>query len=208
MNWFSPIYLNKIPNLNVSIHADHIDGIKIIPLFNATDEVLNKIADTLELEVFPKRIGRPNLYKTIAGLAADVESVLMGLVHTSLVFNRFELIWEMKMERSEDFKESWDNLAKDVHSNAVNKGFWESEINVGEKLCLIHEEISEALSAIRSGNPQDEKVPSFKNFEVELADAIIRIMDLAQGLGLDVGGAVIAKHEYNKGRPYKHGKSF
>lgn len=181
MNWFSPIYLNKIPNLNFSIHADHIDGIKIVPLFNATDEVLSKIADALESEVLPRYIGRPNTYELLRELANDVESVLRYLSETDFIYNNVEALWELRRSKTVGFKDSWDNLAKDVHSNAVNKGFWESEINVGEKLCLIHEEISEALSAIRSGNPQDEKVPSFKNFEVELADAIIRIMDLAQG---------------------------
>ena len=44
--------------------------------------------------------------------------------------------------------------------------------------------------------------------EVELADAIIRIMDHAAGFGLDVAGAVIEKMDYNSKRPYLHGKRF
>ena len=44
--------------------------------------------------------------------------------------------------------------------------------------------------------------------EAELADAIIRIMDFAQEYDLNLADAILAKHEYNKSRPYKHGKAF
>ena len=37
--------------------------------------------------------------------------------------------------------------------------------------------------------------------EVELADAVIRIADLAGALGLDLGGAIAEKLEYNRNRP-------
>lgn len=53
---------------------------------------------------------------------------------------------------------------------------------------------------------QDEHCPEFINFEIELADVIIRVMDLSGGMNLRVAEAVAAKMAYNRTRPYKHGK--
>lgn len=70
------------------------------------------------------------------------------------------------------------------------------ERNVGELLCLVHSEISEALEGHRK-SLMDDKLPHRSAVEVELADAIIRIFDISEGLGLDVGGAFREKLEYN-----------
>ena len=43
---------------------------------------------------------------------------------------------------------------------------------------------------------------------VEMADCIIRILDWAGQAGVDMEAIILAKHEYNKGRPYKHGKKY
>jgi len=80
--------------------------------------------------------------------------------------------------------------------------------NDGEMLALMHSELSEALEAIRKGNPPDDKLPEFRGAEVELADCIIRILDTAHARGWRVGEAIIAKIAFNEGRPHKHGKKF
>ena len=67
---------------------------------------------------------------------------------------------------------------------------------VAEKLCLIHSEVSEAMEGHRK-NLMDDKLPTFKAITVELADACIRIFDLAGALGLDLGPALAAKMAYN-----------
>ena len=98
-----------------------------------------------------------------------------------------------------------------VHANAVAHGFWgdEDDIhNIPEKLALIHSEISEALEAYRSHSPKDKHVPQHDNFSVELADAVIRIFDLAAYMNIDIGTVLMDKHNYNIERPYKHGKKF
>jgi NTP pyrophosphatase (non-canonical NTP hydrolase) len=88
-----------------------------------------------------------------------------------------------------------------------DKGFWESD-NPGEKIALMHSELSEALEAIRKGNPESKKIPGFTHSEEELADCVIRIMDFAGYFGLDLAEAIIAKIEHNASRPHKHGKKF
>ena len=71
--------------------------------------------------------------------------------------------------------------------------------NVGEMLCLVHSEISEAMEGHRKGL-QDDHLPDRPMVEVELADAIIRIFDLAGFLGLDLEGAYRDKRAYNDQR--------
>ena len=68
--------------------------------------------------------------------------------------------------------------------------------NVGEMLCLVHSEISEALEGHRK-SLHDDKLPHRPMIEVELADAVIRIFDIAIGLNLDIAGAISEKCHYN-----------
>ena len=96
------------------------------------------------------------------------------------------------------------------HGNASEAGWWhdldtgEALINrphiIGEKIALIHSEVSEAMEGHRK-NLMDDKLPHRKMVEVELADAIIRIADLAGAMNLDLAGAIQEKLEFNKERP-------
>ena len=71
--------------------------------------------------------------------------------------------------------------------------------NVGELLMLVVSEIAEAMEGHRK-NLMDDKLPHRPMIEVELADAMIRIFDLATGLKLDLAGALSEKMEYNATR--------
>ncbi len=119
-------------------------------------------------------------------------------------------------------------LAKEIHENNVEKGFYEDEKNIGEMLALIHSEVSEALEADRrgkytAGSGTIEVINSFildkmfvtdfnivvkDSFEDELADIMIRVMDLAAFKGINLEAHIMAKIRYNKTREYKHGKKY
>lgn len=75
-----------------------------------------------------------------------------------------------------------------------------AKLLVPTKLCLTHSELSEGMEGFRKGL-QDDKLPHRRMLEVELADAVIRIADLAGALGMDLGGAIAEKMAFNAVRP-------
>ncbi len=105
------------------------------------------------------------------------------------------------------FVTAWRDLQHDVHETARAKGWYEKPEakNDAEMIALMHSELSEALEAMRNGNPSDDKVPEFSGVEAELADVVIRIMDYAQFRKLRVAEAIVAKHQMNQTRAHRHG---
>ena len=100
------------------------------------------------------------------------------------------------------------SMQNEIYETAKAKGWWDATRSFAECIALVHSELSESLEARRCGDEKDEHCPRFRNAEVELGDAIIRILDLAAHEGMDVPRAMLAKMEYNKTREYRHGKSF
>jgi NTP pyrophosphatase (non-canonical NTP hydrolase) len=99
-----------------------------------------------------------------------------------------------------------NELSAEIHQNNIEAGWWtdlktgeKKDRNIGELLCLVHSEISEAMEGARK-NLMDDKLPHRPMLEVELADALIRIFDIAGSRGLDLGGAIKEKREYNSKR--------
>lgn len=95
------------------------------------------------------------------------------------------------------------------HNDSFSRGWWDGDALeilhqpgnslVPAKLMLTVSELSEAMEGHRKGK-MDDHIPHRLNVEVELADALIRICDLAGALRLDLGGAVIDKLAYNRKR--------
>lgn len=104
---------------------------------------------------------------------------------------------------------SAQTLLEACHGAARSAGWW-NDLATGEpirsnplcfsnKLMLIVSELSEAMEGDRKDCP-DDKLPHRPMREVELADAVIRIFDLAGGFSLDLPGAIAEKLAYNAKR--------
>ncbi|WP_142847061.1 hypothetical protein [Telmatospirillum sp. J64-1] len=104
-----------------------------------------------------------------------------------------------------ELKSKINAVVSAAHGASTAAGWWANTDIHGDrhvvpaKLCLIHSEISEAMEGHRKGL-MDDKLPHRPMIEVELADALIRIADLAGALGLDLGGAVEEKMAFNAQR--------
>ncbi len=104
-----------------------------------------------------------------------------------------------------------NNILKEVHQNAIQKGWHDEKRSLGELIALMHSELSEALEEHRNGhepaevyyNPDKPDKP--EGIPIELADCVIRIMDACGLYGIDLEEAIKIKVEYNKTRKYRHG---
>ena len=129
-----------------------------------------------------------------------------------------------------------NEISKQVYEANKLKGFDVKNENIGQTLCLIHSEISEALEAIRKDNsarkhiflmPKNDlkklqlnvdceeeywKLLFSKHvkdtFEDEIADTFIRLMDLVGALEIDIDMHIELKRRFNSLRPFKNGKAF
>lgn len=89
--------------------------------------------------------------------------------------------------------------AERCHDLNLKAGWWINKTVDSafcEKMVLIHSELSEAVEGYRKGL-MDEKIPHRTNVEVEFADVLIRLFDLAGAMGIDLDGAYEDKLAYN-----------
>lgn len=102
-----------------------------------------------------------------------------------------------------------DQVAEDVYAAMQTQGFWAGDQDsTGQKLALIHSEVSEWLEADRKDIDADDKIPDYTGPEAEAADTVIRIFDLAARHDMRLGAAIIDKMLFNLTREPKHGKKY
>lgn len=108
-----------------------------------------------------------------------------------------------------NIKETFNQFANQCHAASYQAGWWhepdgtslkDNKYAVAVKLLLSVSELIEAMEGDRKGL-MDDKLPHRSMLEVELADAMIRIGDLAGAMNLDVGGAIEEKMSFNVTRP-------
>lgn len=109
------------------------------------------------------------------------------------------------------FIEAMDEKQAEIHQLAKTKGWYETTRTPVEMHMLFVSEIAEATEAVRNG----EKPIHYKIIDgimskpdgelVELADAVIRIMDYFAAQGVSLADTIELKHEFNKTRPHRHG---
>lgn len=98
-----------------------------------------------------------------------------------------------------------DDASRLCHAISVYRGWWHHangtplDLNVGERIALMHSELSEALEGARK-DLQSDHVPEFSMLEEELADLLIRVFDFAGAAQLRLGEAFVAKLRYNMTR--------
>jgi hypothetical protein len=109
------------------------------------------------------------------------------------------------MMTNEQFFDVITNISDRIFEANKAVGWWDdahvvpNRYLIPTKIALMHSELSEGLEGYRK-SLMDDHLPHRPMFEVELADAMIRIMDTAGYLGYDLGGAIMEKLAYNAQR--------
>jgi len=121
-----------------------------------------------------------------------------------------------------------NNLASACYANAKAHGFTEygdmlrsgafeftdtdKLMYEGNLLMLVVGELSEAHEQLRHGRQMTERYYSEgskpEGAPSELADVIIRVLDICGAYGIDIEAVVAEKMRYNAGRPFLHNKKF
>lgn len=101
-------------------------------------------------------------------------------------------------------------LASQIHADNRAKGFWNNPRPLTETTMLIVTELSEAVEEDRAGRAgvwyADNGKP--EGIDIELVDALIRLLDLLGSRGVDVDELLAIKRDYNAQRPARHGKAY
>ena len=121
-------------------------------------------------------------------------------------------------------------LSKQIHAGNVQRGFYDHPATFPDRCMLIVSEIAEAVEAHRENRlaeagaarhivlkMHEMDMAAFPDYfrslvkdtvQDEIADAIIRLLDLSGYMGIDIDAHVHAKLAYNATRPRLHGKAY
>lgn len=114
------------------------------------------------------------------------------------------------MSRAVEYGDCYHGLRKFqtlIHQWAVEKGWVTGgqQRNPLEMLMLIVSELGECAEAFRNGNPPCPKCSEISSVGEELADAVIRIFQMAEEQGIDLANDLLVKQRFNEGRQHRHG---
>lgn len=204
--------VRDVPACILDGDEDHLDGV-----LEALDGLLDRAASHLE----QVRLSLAVEKKFLAGVdASDTR--------------QFACKEQFMTPTTKDVKAALEFLQRSIHQTAVAKGWWNDHNKLKEAVRLYNEgyhaspestiasnlpdvlfrtaksmlcvsEIAEGVEALRNNDAPDDKLPQFPGQAVEMADDIIRQLDLAARFNLPVIDALIAKMEFNIKRAYMHG---
>ena len=121
------------------------------------------------------------------------------------------------MKKTQEVNQSVQNMTLDqmvthCHQAAREKGWHDDSdpqnpLQILSWIALVHSELSEALECVRLGDMDTRYGPDGKRegFSIELADALVRILDIAGAMGISLAEAVQIKLDYNRSRSKRHG---
>lgn len=157
--------------------------------------------------------------RAVPAIAGFDEEAVKRSVREALE-ERLEITLEDDDGDDDDQQVPLREFQRHIHELACEKGWWDgyerdkqgrlklTTDQVISKIALIHAELSEAVEEARKSDDycfyfgEGDKP---EGFDIELADALIRILDLFGALGLDAHSTVLVKHAYNMRRPHRHG---
>ncbi len=108
----------------------------------------------------------------------------------------------------EQVKAVIDHLCQQAHETACSKGWYDPPATFGERIAMMHCELSEAIeehrlngacASVRYSGGKPEGVP------IELADVLIRIFDACAYYHIDLSDALLRKMVHNQSRTHRHG---
>ena len=151
-----------------------------------------------EYEVYEKTITTASLLGPVGTLVTNFRDQGVSYSGIQEMVERIckDEVDGFEYEHSFNFYELTD-FARIAHE--CNKTWWAEDWNFGEKIAVIHSELSEALEADRK-DLTDDHLTHRKGVEVELADVFIRLGDLCGKLGINIGQVIAEKLIYNSNR--------
>lgn len=106
----------------------------------------------------------------------------------------------------------FERMQEEVFRLNTSKGWFDEDRSVGDLVALLHSEVSEVLEAYRTFKFQDatERIPNAdldkpEGVGAEMADCLIRLLDMAKRWDIDLPAEFTRKMAYNWTRPYRHG---
>ena len=202
----SKVLLNTVSNLK-GLGLEYQDG--VLQVKEALEGAEEEAPKEKEAEETPK----------VSWLKIGLDALNLGI--------NLRKAYEQSQPKPKSRKTNLNILAAEIHLVNKEKGFWDKERNVGEMLMLVSSELGEAMEAHRKGKSADwigyqeaiegralmSKEEAFEHcikdsFEDEIADAVIRLLDLAAGLNINLDKHIEAKLAYNRSRDRFHGKEY